>query len=376
MADSPVSDRHTSLEDIPLIIDADSHMGESVEGLVEFIDERYSWAREMISRSDAPRREVYHSSQQTPQFSHRIGQRMDLYKQEEEEYDLEIKLAEMEDLGIDFSILNPGINLDHHTITNTQFSIALMGAYNRWLVDQQLEDGPFKGTILVSAMAPEKSAEEIDRWADEQDIVGVSLPAVGITPPPGDPSYDPIYEAAEDNGLPISFHGGSGSTLYGWPTIGRWSETFSEAHVMVHPMTAMWNLTTMVLRGVPERFPNLDIVFQESGIGWIPYMKWRLDDHFLENAEEMPVLEKMPSQYIDDQFYFTTQPIGHTESNPEHLAHMFDLVGPASIMYSADIPHADHDPPSEVFDRIRGHFDANTVEDVMGGTAARLYDIG
>ncbi|MEF8822280.1 MAG: amidohydrolase family protein, partial [Halovenus sp.] len=152
-------------------------------------------------------------------------------------------------------------------------------------------------------------------------------------------------------------------------------ETYAEDHAMVHPFTAMWNLTTMLFRGVPERFPDLKFVFQEAGIGWIPYTLWRLDDHYLELSDEIPALDRLPSEYVHEQFYFTTQPLGHTARNPEHLAMAIEMAGPDNLMYSSDLPHPDFDPPEELFDRINGHFDRETVAGIMGETACEVYDL-
>jgi predicted TIM-barrel fold metal-dependent hydrolase len=100
---------------------------------------------------------------------------------------------------------------------------------------------------------------------------------------------------------------------------------------------------------------------------------WRLDDHYLQFGDEIPYLNKLPSEYIRDQFYFTTQPLGHTARNGAHLAQALEMVGPDSVMYSADLPHTDFDPPEELLNRIRSHFDAETVRGIMGETAADLF---
>jgi hypothetical protein len=52
------------------------------------------------------------------------------------------------------------------------------------------------------------------------------------------------------------------------------------------------------------------------------------------------------------------------------------MIGAESIMYSADLPHTDFDPPSELFNRVRGAFDDDTIAAMFGGTAADLYGVG
>ena len=90
------------------------------------------------------------------------------------------------------------------------------------------------------------------------------------------------------------------------------------------PTEGMWHLISLVCNGVPERFPDLEFVFQEPGFEWVPWMMWRLDDHYLQNSQDLPMLTKRPSEYIRDQFYFTTQPLGHTE-NHQHMGWAMEI---------------------------------------------------
>jgi len=366
-----------SLDELDLIVDADSHVWDTMEDLYPYIDDKYSWAKRMLDTvsGHAPST-VFKRTTPTPEYGIRHRGRIHLYRDEDESYDLDVKLREMDDYGIDFGILDPGAGLDINTVTNTQFVDAIMNGYNSWILDQIGDDMPFKATMLAAPDRPRQSAAEIERVGDEDDIVAVSIPASGIEPPPGDRKYDPIYEAAEAKGLPVTFHGSVGSTPQAWPTVGRNAETMAEAHTVGHPLSAMWNLTTLIFRGVPERFPDLEFVYQECGLAWIPYMMWRLDDHYLENEEEMVMVEKLPSEYLSEQFYFTTQPLGHTAANQKHLGQIVDMIGADSIMYSCDLPHPDHDPPQELFDRIKGSLSEEAVRGIMGENAKELYGFG
>lgn len=360
-----------TVDDLDVIVDTDAHIRETVDDLIPYIDDRYEGAKWIIERADHPERDIYSLTHSLPPNlqAERGGWSVDTNT-------VDKKLRELDDFNIDYGIVDPGLNLVLPTVNNSRMAAALANAYNSWLLDNFLDvDDRLKANLLVAHQTPERSAEEIHRMADEDGIVGVAMPSTGVIPPLGDRRYNPIYEAAEDNGLPIFFHGASTNTSHVFPLQRMYNETYAEDHVIVHPFSQMWNLTSLVLRGIPERFPDLDFVFQESGIAWIPYFMWRMDDHYLELNYELPMLQKMPSEYIHDQIYFTTQPLGHTEDSPKHLAMAIEMAGPENIMYSSDLPHSDFDPPSELFDRIRMHFDDDTLRKIMGGTAMELLDI-
>lgn len=360
-----------SVEDLDVIVDTDAHIRETIDDLLPYIDDRYDGARWIMERADHPERDIYSLTHSLPPNlrAERGGWSADTNT-------VDKKLRELDDFNIDYGIIDPGLNLVLPTVNNSRMAAALANAYNSWLIDNFLDvDDRLKANLLVAHQTPEQSAEEIERMADEDGIVGVAMPSTGVIPPVGDRRYDPIYEAAEDNGLPIFFHGASTNTSHVFPLQRMFNETYAEDHVIVHPFSQMWNLTSLVLRGVPERYPDLDFVFQESGIGWIPYFMWRMDDHYLEMNYELPMLQQMPSEYVHDQIYFTTQPVGHTEDSPKHLAMAIEMAGPENIMYSSDLPHSDFDPPSELFDRIQMHFDDDVLEKIMGKTAQDLLDL-
>jgi hypothetical protein len=360
------AEKVTSLDELDYVFDGDAHVTETVDDLVPYLEDRFSDSRRILSYAQNYGTEIYSNTMPTPGFEQR----------DYDTRDQNAKLQELEEFGLDGGIVGPTLNLNIATVDNDRIAVALANAYNSWVLDEILDqtDALF-GTILVAPHDPEAAAEEIDDRASESDMRGVYLPDSGVVPPLGHRMYDPIYEAAERHDLPMVIHSSTPATTNAFPTQRFNNQTYAEEHVISHPFTHMWNLTTMLFRGVPDRFPDLEFVIQEAGIGWIPYLMWRLDDHYLEFDDEIPYLDKLPSKYFADRFYFTTQPLGHTARNGAHLAWALEMAGPDSVMYSSDMPHKDFDPPSELFDRIRGHFDAETVRGVMGETAASLFDI-
>lgn len=365
-----------SLDDVDCIVDTDAHVTDTVDEIVPYIDEEFRGIRKTVENAHYPLRNIYSATHSLPVFQHsEYSSGRELFSEDAVASDRNAKLKEMEEFDIDYGILNPTLNLGIATVENTRVAVGLMGAYNSWITDTFLDDHEeLKATAIVAPQKPDKAAEEIDRMAQEKDIVGIALPATGNVKPLGHHRFDPIYEAAQDHDMPIVIHGATGALSHTFPVQSKSNETYAEDHMISHPFSLIWNLNSMIFQGIPERFPDLQFNMQEGGIGWVPYTVWRLDDHHLALADENPFLEKLPSEYISDQFYFSTQPLGHT-TNPKHMARAIEMAGPELIMFSSDLPHPDFDTPDELFDRVKGHFDEETVCDMMGGTAIDVFDL-
>jgi len=99
---------------------------------------------------------------------------------------------------------------------------------------------------------------------------------------------------------------------------------------------------------IPERFPNLKIVFIEGGFGWIPSATWRMDQHFERFRSEVPHLKRRPSEFVKEHFWFTTQPIDEPDE-ARHLRSLIEWVGVDRLLFSSDYPHWDFDDPRYAF---------------------------
>ncbi|MBB6646007.1 amidohydrolase family protein [Halobellus ruber] len=368
-------DRLSSLEDVELIVDADAHAQASWDDIRAHLDADHRRFERFFERSPAPGTEMnlYHSPTPTYLYEDMAegdGDPAGLY----DDAKLEETAAVTERIGVDAGVVNPTLILNLNFVRERDYAVAIIQGYNDWLVSELDAYDNLVGNLVVAPHDPHRSAEEIDRLADEDDIAGIQLLGTALLPPAGHASYDPIYDAAEANGLPISMHT-SGAGMKPFPEQSYWAETYAEDHVTQHPFAHMTNATSLLLQGVPERFPDLTFVFQEAGIGYVPYLLRRLDTAYHEFGAEIPALPNPPREYVDDALYWCTQPLGHTAETPRHLAWLVELIGPGNLMFAADAPHPDFDTPEELFDRVRAYFEADAVRGMMGGNAVEVYDI-
>ena len=267
--------------------------------------------------------------------------------------------------GIDVGLLNP-LQPSGQGDTNDGFSVAMAHAVNEWQLAEWVVPEPrLRASIVVPYEDPEASAREIRKRAGDPRFSQVLLMS-RTSMPLGNPRYWPIYEAAQEAGLPVGIHAFGYS---GWAmTNGGWPSFYIE-EVSEHATSCQSLLISMVVEGVFERFPRLKIVLIECGMAWLPSVAWRLDKIYPSLRCEVPHLKRKPSEYIRDHVWVSTQPIEEPE-RPEHLRDTMEWIGWDKILYASDYPHWDFDDPRL---SIPSWLPAETRAAIYGGNARAVY---
>jgi hypothetical protein len=107
----------------------------------------------------------------------------------------------------------------------------------------------------------------------------------------------------------------------------------------------------------------------------IPFAR-RMDATWRVLRDEVPHLERPPSEYLRDHFWLTTQPIDEP-TNPKWLRRVIgqleDFGMADRILYSSDYPHWDFDNPEAVFTPRDTTPEQRRA--IMGGNASTLWGI-
>ncbi|GAB3329777.1 amidohydrolase family protein [Micromonospora halotolerans] len=247
--------------------------------------------------------------------------------------------------GIDRAVLIGGEVLGLGAMPDPDAAAMIASAYNQWLATTWLDaDDRYRGYIVVGAQDPVLAAQEIRRAAEDERFVGVLLPLTGILM--GLRHYYPIYEAANEVGLPVAVHPNSGEGVFRTspPMAGGTPTYYVEWHSGLSQVFQA-NVISLVCHGVFERFPNLKVIITEGGLGWIPDVMWRLDKNVKGLRDEVPWVRRLPSEYVVDHVRFTTQPL--PEPKRRHHLHVLCEIARAdrTLMFSSDYPHWDFDDP-------------------------------
>ena len=218
---------------------------------------------------------------------------------------------------------------------------------------------------------PEESVKEISRFR-KLGLRGIFIGLDGADFPITAPPYDPFWDAAVAERLPVSIHiGGGGMMKRDLALATNVAPGTLEAFVTMAPMTVGETIGMLIFGEVVPKRPDLRVVIAEGGIGWLAYYLERIDhvfekQRFWANSK----LREKPSTYFRNQIYATFE---------EDLAGMrtYDLIGTGNIMFSTDFPHSDTTYPN-TRKIVEAHFadvPAADREAMLRGNAARLYGL-
>jgi len=226
-------------------------------------------------------------------------------------------------------------------IPEAEFKLACVRAYNDFLIEWSAVDRrrllPVMATPFWDVQA---TAKEIERCAamGHRGVLFTGEPHVFGLPRLYEKHWDPLWRAASDAGLSISFHIGSsdlGAELTPEQTRAE-GVAINSARVGSKLFLANGgHILDLLFSGVLERYPDLRFVSVESGAGWVPFVLQAADYQFdrMCVAKERPDLKLRPSEYFRRQVYACCW-FEHVPSE-----HVVQTLGANRIMFETDFPH-------------------------------------
>ncbi len=248
---------------------------------------------------------------------------------------------------------------------NPDMAAALAAALNDHLRAEWLDREPrLRGSIVVSTEDPALAAAEIDRCAADPRFVQVLLLAMQEAPLARRANW-PIFEAAERHGLAIGVHAGS---LYRHaPSVAGWPSYQFEDYVL--QSVGFENLVVAFLaEGVFQKFPKLKLVLLESGFMWLPTVMWRVDKTWRGVRQEVPWLDRPPTEILKDRLFVSLQPVDAPDAAALGRT-LMHIGGTDMLLFSTDYPHRQFDGDAALPDGLP----AASLPGVLVGNALRAY---
>ena len=173
---------------------------------------------------------------------------------------------------------------------------------------------------------------------------------------------DPVWAAAQDAELPISFHIGSGDVsglMLGSAGLGVRT---GMARLCTQLFMENANcIADIIYSGICHRFPKLDFVSVESGVSWLMFALESFDWQWQNNgvASEHPEFDLLPSEYFKRQiygcFWFETDGVrAALEKYPDNIFYETDFPHPTSMAPGPKLRRILNDNFSGFLKNIRG----------------------
>jgi predicted TIM-barrel fold metal-dependent hydrolase len=97
---------------------------------------------------------------------------------------------------------------------------------------------------------------------------------------------------------------------------------------------------------------------------------WRLDRAWKKLHDEVPELKRLPSEYIREHFWITTQPM-EEPTKPRQFHQLLEQLNMNDrLMFATDYPHWDFDAPNEA---IPTKLEPALERAIMADNAKKLY---
>ena len=266
-------------------------------------------------------------------------------------------------------------------------TVEVMRIYNEWLADFcSTHPERFAGLASIPNHPIDAAITEVERVAKRGAVRGLDIANSPDLKPLWDPYWNPLWEAIESTGLPLHFHTigtrlpeGLQQLVFIGSDLSRAGAEVTEeqkrlarmayaGHITGFQMNMAQILMPMIYGGVLERYPRLRMVLGESGIGWIPYVLWRMDSEWEDQFKDLS-LTVAPSEYWKRQCWATyqTDPVGMK---------LVEQLGTDKIMWGSDFPHPDGIWPDsrEYVAREMTDLPADVRHKIVCDNAARLYN--
>jgi uncharacterized protein len=298
-------------------------------------------------------------------------------------YDPKVRLGVLDECGIDAQIIFPStIGLggqDLGGVDDEDLKRVCIEIYNDGMAEIQADSGE---RLLPLPLMP---AWDVDACVVEaRRVAALGARGVNMTSDPQDlgapdlasRAWDPLWQTCTELQLPVHFHIGAsvtGMTFYGkypWDSHGPNTKLAIGGTLLFIGNARV--VTNLILSGMFDRHPDLQMVSVESGIGWIPFILEALDYEMAENApEELAKLKKPPSEYFRSNLYATFW----FEKNRNKLADLVEAVGEDRILFETDFPHPTCLYPNPL-QSVAEKMDTISPEarrKIMGENARKLY---
>ena len=282
---------------------------------------------------------------------------------------VDLRIADMDEEGVDVHMMVPGVLMNVSMLGDPSFEVGIMRAYHRAANDFCSKyPHRLKALMIVTGNDVEASVAEIKRWGSSSWAVGV-WPFPGMERPLDHPDMEPIWAAANEQGLAIMSHSVAWDPPYYPGYRDVWDNLFL-GRLSSHPWGGMRAVASFLGAGILDRYSDLKFGVLESGCGWLPFWMRRMEEHVLYVGTTAPLKHTM-EEYMTGGRFFASMEMHEGEDMVKMVT---SFLGDGVLMYASDYPHPECKFPDSVDHVLAWNsFDEPAMRKLMWENAIRCY---
>jgi predicted TIM-barrel fold metal-dependent hydrolase len=290
----------------------------------------------------------------------------------------ELRIADQDADGIQAEVIYgilgvaSGFSYDEGGISDPEILTTVYDIYNEWIANFcKRNPGRFAGLACISCYDPEVAARQL-RQAAKLGLRGAELNPSSAIKPIYHKDWNVLWASAAECQMPISFHaiGLDYRQPEGMDSVDQEYKLISLGICCaLFQLSGAEVLSSILLSGACDRYADFKFVLGECGVGWIPYLLSKLDQHYEDRLFNLNLSLK-PSELWHRQGYTTFQDELLT---PE----IIQAVGEDNILWGSDYPHPDATWPDsqKVLQRTLGHLPEKKLRKIIYENTGSLYGL-
>jgi aminocarboxymuconate-semialdehyde decarboxylase len=273
---------------------------------------------------------------------------------------LEIRLQDMDAMGVDRQVISP-VATQYYYWADRDLAAVLVKEQNEAIAATCAKHSDrLSGLGNVSLQHPDLAAVQLQYLVEELGLHGVVISSSVNGESLGSDSLAPFWQKAHDLKCVVFIH------PFG-TTMGTRLDRFYLSNLVGQPLETTIALSELIFSGTLDRFNHAKIVAAHGG-GYLPTYIGR-SDHGYKGRPEAGGCAKAPHEYLKDIWFDSVVYDGMA------LRHLIDRVGLSQVVVGTDYPFDMGDyAPHELISSLASLTDIDRAA-LLGGNALGLLGI-
>jgi predicted TIM-barrel fold metal-dependent hydrolase len=291
-------------------------------------------------------------------------------------YDGAAHLKDMDLDGVDAATIYPLMSILAYTMEDRPFALAIMRAYNDWLLDEFCAVDP--GRLMGLPLLPVDDGMDI-LLGELARVAGKGARGVFVPywpqRPYHDRYYEPFWTAAEGAPVAVCIHRTTGGKApAGQATaLPDAAAGLNVAGIVERFFTGVAPFSQLVFTGVFERHPHLKFVDAEVNCGWLRFWMQMMDQEYERQRHwaNLP-LHTAPHEFVGKNLFVSVLDdyVGFEDAQRDaRLA--------SAAMFSTDYPHSTTLFPKaqQYIAELTDGLDEGRKHAILAGNAMRAFNL-